>query len=270
MRQIPSPFPVPLTGADGYILVFNPTTGQYEPTTSTGFVSLARHDAFMQAMSHRVTRRRICVMNQQVGATTRTDVPTNHGAAVSGTSGSATAEADGLFQTWTTGAVSTNIAGGVVTNARGTVERQWFPVVYGVVRTSADLSSQRWCLGLWDNDWSVIQSDTYSSSGAVLCYSTVRGDSGWRVATRDGSSTTLSSAVANIATSTTYCFAIDFYTASQVRIWLGSNGDAMSVVHTATATLPALSTLLYPFIGIGTATAASRALSFGYMEVSTL
>lgn len=206
------------------------------------------------------------------GTVGRTAVGCSSGS-LSGTVTSTAADANGWVQLITSGASSGNQAGGpfIATGSGGDFWAEHSPTLLFRVRTGATTTSYRIVAGFSSNA-AFSQSDANSAyHSAYFRYSTGAGDSGWVCVTANGSAATVSSQVAAFAADTAYWLGVRFR-GSAVEFWLGTGNDpsTMTLVHTATSTLPANSTTLNTYAAATTLTNAARTMSYYHLDVSCL
>jgi len=187
------------------------------------------------------------------GGTTRNQFGFSGAGTTAGTVASAD-NANGAAQSFTTSNVSGNVAS-VTTATADLIRREWGGVRVCCFETPSDLTSIRLLIGV--TSASLGSSATPVNHCCVLRYDTGASDTGWVVRTGDGANGTSSSQVAAIAASTRYWLVL-VMKASSIEVYLGTDPDALTLVHTATGTLPGASTGVYLWASVTTLTNATR------------
>ncbi|MBY0263617.1 MAG: hypothetical protein K2Q20_14825 [Phycisphaerales bacterium] len=128
--------------------------------------------------------------------------------------------------------------------------------------TGPSLAASRLLIGVAETN--VGADSSAGTNSALFRYSTSASDSGWVCCTTNGTTQTTSSAVGPaVATNTVYFYAIDMRDPSKVDFYLGTTEEGMSLVHSATGTLPGVNTYISPTASITTLENVAKTLSLG-------
>lgn len=136
-----------------------------------------------------------------------------------------------------------------------TTRLRWSPTLTVKVRPAATITTERCWVGLFSAD--PMAQDT-PHTGAILAagfrFSTNVPDTNWQAVTSDGTTTTVTDTGIAYAASTTYLLAVDF-SDNGTTARFSINGVT---VATVTATLPASTTALMPYVQVRTLANAAR------------
>ncbi len=193
------------------------------------------------------------------GGTTRNQFGFSGAGTTAGTIASAD-NANGAAQSFTTTSSSGNVAS-VTTPTADLIRRDWLGARVVCFETPSDLTNIRLLLGV--TSAGLGSSATPVNHCCVLRYDTGASDTGWVVRTGDGASGTTSSQVAAIAASTRYWLVL-VMKASSIEVYLGTDPEALTLVHTATGTLPGATTGCYLWASVTTLTNATRQLLWSH------
>jgi hypothetical protein len=203
------------------------------------------------------------------GANTRRATNCTAGA-ISGTASNTIDTADGVFQAWSSGAVSGNSAGGIPMSAGGTgnnIQPRWLPAVFIKFRTPADLTSQRLFAGVATAAPGT--ADSPNTLGCVLLrYSTSVPETTFKIYHADGTTGNTVDTGVTVAADTSYCLALVWVSTTSVQVWFGTSEATMTLIATLATTLPTASASLTPILNTTTLTAAARAVAFGRLKVA--
>lgn len=264
----------PLSGMRTYGLPDTSGTVVVAPTSSTStealfatstagapaFRAIAANDLPWWVSDYSPFRRRARQHPLQ-GSTGRTTIGASAGS-LSGTVGTTTADANGYGQTITSAASSGSIAGGpfIAASSGGDWRTSHSPAVIFGIQSGSDITSYRFICGYSSAAVGSADADGTKHS-AYFRFSTNASDTGLVAVTANGSSATVSSQIASFSASTAYYLAIRA-SASAVEFWVGTSMSNLSLVHTATSTLPSSSTTLNAYCAATTLTNASRTITY--------
>ena len=202
--------------------------------------------------------------NAAVHANVGTPAPVAYGTTITTRGGGAAADATdatGAMESRTTSASANNSAGWWVGGTPILTARQLAPEFVAVIVTPADITLYRICVGLMSTESAA---DNPANHHAVLAYSTVRGDGGWVILTKDGATQTVSGTVLAIAASTRYVIR---GVLSAAGVFSGTiNGTAFS----ASATPPGSTNALGIIAQCQCTTAAARSITLGRVAFRSL
>lgn len=184
----------------------------------------------------------------------------------SGTIGTSTNENEGVFQPFTTAATTNALAINSIGLAQSGTgcgrPRSARPMLLGSFRTGSSLASIRLLIGAASN--TIGADDNASVHSAAFRYSTSASDAGWRCCTSNGTTQTTSAAVGpSVTVSTVYFYAIDMRDPSKVDFYIGTTEEGLSLVHSATGTLPGVNTYFAPTTTVTTLENVAKTLSLG-------
>lgn len=180
-------------------------------------------------------------------------------------------QAEGPLVTWTTTA-ATSVDAGLISTFGG-IQPRWAPAFYARIRTDASaITSTRIAVGLVSADVATnagpSSSGAYTvAAGAWFRYSTTAdGTAAWRTVTGDGTTATVTTTAASIASDTSYELLVELNAAASIARF-SVNGV---LVATHTTNLPAASTALGYTARLRTLASSARALRFGRLTWSQL